>query len=142
MIRYWKNYLESGELSAEEIVKGLTEVVRKREFIPVFVSAGEKENGVLPLLVAVVDIFPSPDLAGEIKVDGAAGEEDLSANDGGPLAAYVWKTTADPFVGKQTYFRVFSGMINADSRIWNSSKDTEERIWEYLCPAREREYSG
>ena len=130
-----EKYLESGELSAEEIVKGLTAVVRKGEFIPVLVSAGEKEIGVLPLLNTIIDMFPSPDLvAGEVKVDGVAGEEILSANDGGPLAAYVWKTTADAFVGKQTYFRVFSGMISADSRIWNSSKDTEERIGNVYIP--------
>jgi len=129
-----EKYLESGVLSAEEIIKGLTAVVRKGDFIPVFVSAGEKEFGIFPLLNAVIDIFPSPDLAGEITVDGVNGEETLSANDSGALAAYVWKTTADPFVGKQTYFRVFSGMISADSRIWNSIKDSEERIGNIYIP--------
>ncbi|NMC11584.1 MAG: elongation factor G, partial [Chloroflexi bacterium] len=49
-------------------------------------------------------------------------------SDTGPLAAYVWKTTADPFVGKQTYFRIYSGMIKSDSRVWNQTKSIEERL--------------
>ncbi|MGV8026929.1 MAG: elongation factor G [Anaerolineaceae bacterium] len=129
-----EKYLESGELAPEEIIKGLTAVVRKGDFIPVLVSAGEKEIGILPLLSAIVDFFPSPDQVEGRVVDGVNGEENLTSTDNGPLAAYVWKTTADPFVGKQTYFRIFSGMINADSRLWNSSKDTEERLGNIYIP--------
>lgn len=129
-----EKYLESGGLAPEEIVKGLTAVVRKGDFIPVLVSAGEKEIGVLPLLSAIIDVFPSPDQVDGKVVDGANGEETIKSTDSGPLAAYVWKTTADPFVGKQTYFRIFSGMINADSRLWNSSKDTEERLGNVYVP--------
>ncbi|HOJ01260.1 MAG TPA: elongation factor G [Anaerolineaceae bacterium] len=129
-----EKYLESGKLAPEEIIKGLTAIVRKGDFIPVLVSAGEKEIGVLPLLNVMIDIFPSPDqVAGKV-ADGAAGEETLTAIDSEPLAAYIWKTTADPFVGKQTYFRVFSGMISADSRVWNSSKETEERLGNLYAP--------
>ncbi len=129
-----EKYLESGELAPEEILKGLTAVVLKGNFIPVLVSAGEKEIGILPLLNTIVDIFPSPDKVEGKIVDGANGEETIQSIDSGPLAAYVWKTTADPFVGKQTYFRIFSGMINADSRLWNSSKDTEERLGNVYVP--------
>ena len=129
-----EKYLDSGELSAEEIISGLTAVVRKGDFIPVFVSAGEKEIGIFPLLDAIVNIFPAPDQVEGKLVDGAAGEETLKANDSDPLAAYVWKTTADPFVGKQTYFRVFSGMISSDSRVWNSNKDSEERLGNVYVP--------
>ena len=129
-----EKYLESGELSPEEIVKGLNAVVRKGDFVPVLVCAGEKEIGIIPLLDAVVGMFPSPDQVDGKVVDGANGDETLKAIDSEPLAAYVWKTTADPFVGKQTYFRVFSGMISADSRIWNSSKETEERLGNIYVP--------
>ncbi len=129
-----EKYLESGELAPEEILKGLTAVVLKGNFIPVLVSAGEKEIGILPLLNTIVDIFPSPDKVEGKIVDGANGEETIQSIDSGPLAAYVWKTTADPFVGKQTYFRIFSGMVNADSRLWNSSKDTEERLGNVYVP--------
>ncbi|KUK46961.1 MAG: Putative elongation factor G [Anaerolinea thermophila] len=129
-----EKYLESGELSPDEIINGLTAVVRKGDFIPVFVSAAEKEIGIFPLLDAIIKIFPSPDQQTDRMADGATGEEALKAVDSEPLAAYVWKTTADPFVGKQTYFRVFSGMVNADSRVWNINKETEERLGNIYIP--------
>ena len=57
-----------------------------------------------------------------------AGEETLKPSDTEPLAAYVWKTTADPFVGKMTYFRVYSGSLQADGHMWNQNKSVDERI--------------
>jgi elongation factor G len=59
---------------------------------------------------------------------GKDGPEEIRTDDSGPLAVYVWKTTADPFVGKQTYFRVYSGVLNSDSRVWNQNKSIEERL--------------
>jgi elongation factor G len=55
-------------------------------------------------------------------------DEELKASDSGPLAAYIWKTTADPFVGKQTFFRLYSGTLASDSHVWNQNKSVEERI--------------
>jgi elongation factor G len=72
--------------------------------------------------------MPSPAEAPQVVAIGKTGEEVLKAKDDGPLAVYVWKTTADPFVGKQTFFRVYSGVVNADSRIWNQTKGIEERL--------------
>jgi elongation factor G len=72
--------------------------------------------------------MPSPDQMPPVVAEGKDGEETLTASDSGPLAAYVWKTTADPFVGKITYFRIYSGVINSDSRVWNQSKGEEERL--------------
>ena len=129
-----EKYLESGELSPDEIINGLTAVVLKGDFIPVFVSAAEKEIGIFPLLDAILKMLPSPDQRADKIADGVTGEEALKAADNGPLAAYVWKTTADPFVGKQTYFRVFSGMFTADSRVWNINKETEERLGNIYIP--------
>lgn len=129
-----EKYLESGELSPDEIMNGLGAVIRNGDFIPVFVSAGDKEIGIFPLLDAILKMMPSPDQVEEKVVDGAAGEEKISANDSGPLAAYVWKTTADPFVGKQTFFRVFSGVMKGDSRVWNQEKETEERLGSIYVP--------
>ena len=129
-----EKYLESGELSPDEIMNGLGAVIRNGDFIPVFVSAGDKEIGIFPMLDAILNMMPSPDQVGEKTVDGAAGEENVSANDSGPLAAYVWKTTADPFVGKQTFFRVFSGVMSGDSRVWNQKKETEERLGSIYVP--------
>ncbi len=123
-----EKYLESGELSSEEILRGLVAVTRSRSFIPVFVAAGAAEIGILPLLDAIINLLPSPAAIPPVQAQGKDAPEELSATDSGPLAAYVWKTTADPFVGKLTYFRVYSGMITSDSRVWNQNKSVEERL--------------
>ncbi len=123
-----EKYLESGELTPEEIVRGLASIVRTGNFIPVFVAAGANEIGLGPLVEAVISLLPSPLQVPPATAEGKDGPEELTANDSGPLAAYVWKTTADPFVGKQTYFRLYSGTLNSDSRIWNQTKQVEERI--------------
>ncbi len=114
--------------SAEEIQRGLLKVVRSGAYVPVFVAAGAAEIGLKPLLDAMVNLIPSPAEVSPAKAQGKDGEDELKALDSGPLAAYVWKTTADPFVGKITYFRVYSGMMASDSRVWNQSKAAEERF--------------
>jgi elongation factor G len=121
-------YLEGETLDAKEVIRGLVSVVHNRSYIPVFVAAGGHETGILPLLEAVVDLMPSPAQVPAAVAKGKNGDEELHASDTGPLAAYVWKTTADPFVGKITYFKVYSGMIHSDSRVWNQNKSTEERL--------------
>jgi elongation factor G len=123
-----EKYFENGVLSDEELKKGLKSIVLSGAYIPVFMSAGAHEKGVLPLLDAVIDLFPSPAEVPAVIAQGKDGEEKLTASDSGPLAIYVWKTTADPFVGKLTYFRVYSGSLQADTRIWNQVKSAEERM--------------
>ena len=123
-----EKYLEGAELTVEEIVRGLRQVVLSGSFVPVFVASGSAEIGMAPLLNAIIDLFPSPKDIAPLTVSSKNGDLEISASDTGPLAAYVWKTTADPFVGKITYFRVYSGMITSDSRVWNSKKSTEERL--------------
>ncbi len=123
-----EKYLESGELTPEELLRGLKSAVRSGLYIPVFVAAGAHEKGILPLLDAILNIFPSPAEAPAVTAKGKGGDEVLKAVDTGPLALYVWKTTADPFVGKLTYFRIYSGTLQGDVRIWNQSKGAEERM--------------
>jgi elongation factor G len=123
-----EKYLEKGSLADDELIRGLKRVVHSGGFVPVLCSAGAHEVGVVSLINAIVDLMPSPLQAGMRSAVGAGGEETLSASDAGPLAAYVWKTTADPFVGKMTYFRIFSGSIQADVHVWNQTKSTEERL--------------
>lgn len=123
-----EKYLEGEELTAEEILEGLKFAVWNGSVIPVLVAAGSAEIGIAPLLEAVINLFPSPADVGETVAQGASGEIQLTAKDTGPLAAYVWKTTADPFVGKITYFRVYSGTVSADHRLWNQNKSVEERL--------------
>lgn len=123
-----EKYLETGELTAEEIVRGLSAVVRNCSFVPVFVASGSGNIGILPLLDAMVSLLPSPADVPPAVATGKSGEEQVIPSDSGPLAAYVWKTTADPFVGKQTFFRVYSGTVHSDTRVWNSNKNIEERF--------------
>jgi elongation factor G len=123
-----EKYLESGSLTDEEMVRGLEDVVYSGVFVPVFCAAGGREIGSIALLNDIIDLMPSPLNARARVAQGKDGEEKLEASDSAPLAAYIWKTTADPFVGKMTYFRVFSGSIQGDERLWNQSKNTEERM--------------
>lgn len=130
-----EKYLETGELTPEEISRGLAEVVRQGDFVPVFVAAGGAEIGIRPLLNGIVDLLPSPLEAKSVTAKGKGdGDEELKADDSGPLALYVWKTTADPFVGKQTFFRIYSGSLSSDLRVWNPDKETEERFGGLYVP--------
>jgi len=121
-------YLEGEELSVDEITTGLSKVVQAGTFVPVFVSSGTAEIGLSKILEAIIKLMPSPAERGPVIAKGVSDDEELSASDSGHLAAYVWKTTADPFVGKITYFRVYSGVLSADSRIWNQVAGLEERV--------------
>ncbi len=121
-------YLEGETLDAQEIKRGLAGVFRSRSYMPVFVAAGNAEIGIAPLLDAVVDLMPSPTEVPTVVAKGKDGDEELTATDSGPLGVYVWKTTADPFVGKITYLRIYSGMLSSDTRVWNQTKETEERF--------------
>ena len=129
-----EKYFEGEELTDAEIASGLKNVFLAGEYIPVFVSATGNEIGVAPLLDALVSLMPSPADRPATIAQGAGGDEELIASDTEPLAAYVWKTTADPFVGKQTFFRIYSGTIAGDSRVWNQSKEIEERFGSVNIP--------
>lgn len=121
-------YLEGEALDAKEILRGLVAVFRSGSYVPVFVSSGTAETGLAPLLQAIIELMPSPAEAPPVTAAGKAGDIELSASDSGPLAIYAWKTTADPFVGKITYLRVYSGLLTSDTRVWNQSKEIEERF--------------
>jgi elongation factor G len=123
-----EKYLENGSLTDEEMVRGLEDVVYAGEFVPVFCAAGGREIGIIALLNDIIDLMPSPSNAVQRVAQGKAGEEVLKPSDTEPLAAYVWKTTADPFVGKMTYFRMLSGSIQADAHVWNQNKGVDERM--------------
>lgn len=137
-----EKYFEGEELSDAEIASGLKKVFLAGEFIPVFVAAAGNNIGTGPLLDALVNLMPSPAERPEVVAQNADGDEvSLSPDDDGPLAAYVWKTTADPFVGKQTFFRIYSGTISADNRVWNQSKEIEERFGSVNIPQGKEQVS-
>ncbi|KAF0108875.1 MAG: elongation factor G [Anaerolineaceae bacterium] len=123
-----EKYFANSTLTNEELAKGLKAIVRSGAYIPVFAASGGHEKGILPLLDAILKLIPSPAEVPAAVAQGKGGEETLPASDAGPLALYVWKTTADPFVGKLTYFRIYSGTLQGDVRIWNQVKSAEERM--------------
>ena len=123
-----EKYLETGELSGEELLRGLKDVVLSGAFIPVFLSAAGHEKGIMPLLDGIIEFMPAPSEHPDIVVHGKSGDEKLHESDNGPAALYVWKTTADPFVGKMTYFKVLSGVMSADAHMWNNTKSLDERM--------------
>jgi elongation factor G len=122
-------YLDGEELSAEEVAKGIRTGVKNGAFIPVMCGSATQNRGVLQLLQAITAYLPSP-VEKEVVAKNLASnqEEVLKPISHSPLAALVFKTLADPFVGKMTYFRVFSGDFSSDSRAYNASKGEEERI--------------
>ena len=121
-------YLEGEELSSDEILEGLKEAIWAGDLVPVLATSGTAQVGLETLMNAVIKLMPSPGQAPPAVAEGAQGQEELKSSDAGPFAAYVWKTTADPFVGKITYFRVYSGSVSSDSRVWNHQENEEERF--------------
>jgi elongation factor G len=122
-------YLEGEELSNEEILAALAQGTKSGALVPVFAGSAAANIGVRMLLDAIVDLLPAPTEAHYRGVHNATGDAvDLAADAAGPLVVQVFKTTADPFVGKLTYFRVFSGTFSSDSRATNVNRGEEERV--------------
>jgi elongation factor G len=123
-----EKYLNGEELNASEVANGFRQSVIGGQFVPVFVTAATANVGTTPLLEAITELLPSPNSAPSTLAVTPTGEEELEASSAAPLSAYVWKTTADPYVGKLTYLRVYSGTLSSDSRVWNQEKGSVERL--------------
>ncbi len=121
--------LEGEDLSAEEIKAQIRKAVITGEFFPVMAGAAYKNKGVIQMLDAVVDYLPSPVEVPPYKgVDSRGNMIEVIADDGAKFAALAFKITTDPYVGKLTYFRVYSGTAKAGSYIYNSTKGRKERF--------------
>ncbi len=129
-------YLGGEEISQEVLVSALKRSILSGEIVPVLASSAITSHGITELMDALVDLLPSPAEvpAAEAKAPGGDGNLKLAADPKGPLAALVFKTTADLFVGKLSYFRVFSGTIRSDSHAWNAGKNQDERIGQMFIP--------
>jgi elongation factor G len=121
-------YLEGEALSDEEVERGLRAAVVGRTTVPVVAGCATEAIGAGALMDALVAYGPSPADQGPAKAQGPSGEEDVEPSDTAPLCALVFKTTADPFVGKLSYFRVYGGILESDSRVYNSRLGEEERL--------------
>ncbi|NLP44385.1 MAG: elongation factor G [Peptococcaceae bacterium] len=127
-------YLEGEEISEQEIKKAIRQGTIELKFIPVLCGSSFKNKGVQPLLDAVVDFMPSPlDVPAITGINPDTGEEDLRhSSDEEPFSALAFKIMADPYVGKLTFFRVYSGVLSAGSYIYNTTKGKKERIGRIL----------
>jgi elongation factor G len=124
-----EKYLEEGELSEEEVVHGVKRGFASATIAPVLCAAAAKPIGVDRVLQFIADEFPSPADRGAVTVVGKDGEEQERACDANEkLAAYVFKTVSDPYVGHITMFRVFSGKMRPDAPVYNATKNAEERV--------------
>lgn len=128
-----EKYLEGTELTNEEIMKGIREASLTRRFIPVICGSAVLNVGASQLLDAVLLCLPSPEdmsrispVIGRNTKDGK--EVERKPVDTDPLTAYVFKTVADPFSGKMSVFRVYSGIFKADSTVLNSQTGARERV--------------
>ena len=124
-----EKYLGGEELTSEEMIRGFHAAVKSRTFVPVFVASATADIGTLPILEGIERYLPSPLEGMPFTLEGMEEKPGtIHADDTGDLAMYVWKTTADPFVGKVTYFRVVAGVLQSDARVWNHSRSAEERV--------------
>ena len=125
-----EKYLGGEELTDEEMKVGLKLGLRQGTLTPVLSGSATQNIGIPYILKFLADYAPSPVEAPVAVAQNPATrqEEKLTPNDSGNLAAYVFKTLADPFVGKLTHFRVYSGAVESDSRVVNSRSGQEERI--------------
>ncbi len=123
-------YLEGEEITEVEIRAGLIKGIREATLVPVLAGSPPNSIGVTQLLDVIADYMPSPADVGNVSVTtvGTDGEFELACDSDGPLAALVFKTAADPFVGRLSYFRVYSGTLGSDSQCWNANKSEAERV--------------
>jgi elongation factor G len=128
-------YLEAGELTAEEVIKGARAAVLQGKLMPILACSATLNVGVSELLEMVREFMPSPKEGRKPTLKGAtAPDAAFDANPDGPLAALVFKTTADPFVGKLSLFRVYRGAVKSNSEVWNSGRGQAERIGQLYLP--------
>jgi elongation factor G len=125
-------YLEGEELNEDELAGALRKGVASGAVHAVCAGSATKNIGIATFLNALVEYGPSPADVAPRAAEGKGGEEQLKADESGPLAALVFKTAADPFVGKLTYLRVLSGTLRGDSHVWNANQDSDERVGQLI----------
>ena len=128
-----EKYLEGEEVSVEMIKRAIRNGVLQAEFFPFMCGTALGNKGVKLLLDAVIDYLPSPTDIPAIKGTNPKGEEDdRKVSDAEPFSALAFKVMTDPFVGRLTFFRVYSGKLSSGSYVLNSTKNTKERIGRIL----------
>ncbi len=127
--RLIEKYLNDEEISLEELQHGLRDAAVNGKIVPILAGSALQNIGITSLLDAVYDYLPSPKEREVVIGDTAKkSTEKIEPSQDAPLAALVFKTSADPYVGKLTYFRVYNGSIESNSHVWNATKNETERI--------------
>ena len=129
-----EKYVGEEEITAEDLRKGLRYATIEAGTVPILCGTAFKNKGVQPLLDAVVDFLPSPLDVPAVDGTDVKGEEKLvrHADDSEPFSALAFKIMSDPYVGKLTYFRVYSGTLTTGSAVLNATKDRKERVGRIL----------
>jgi elongation factor G len=126
-------YLDSGDLSEEDIKKGIRTRTISSEIVPMMCGSAFKNKGVQAMLDAVLDYLPAPTEVKPVTGEDDRGKEVVrSASDDAPFAALAFKIMTDPYVGQLIFFRVYSGVVNTGDTIYNPIKDRKERIGRIL----------
>ncbi|MHB8708926.1 MAG: elongation factor G [Desulfuromonadales bacterium] len=131
-----EKYLETEELELDEILKALREGTLTGRFVPVMCGSASNNIGIRQLLDYMVKCLPSPvDRGSQYGTNPKTGEQEArKADRNEPFSAMVFKTISDPFTGKLTLFRVYSGVVKSDTTVFNPNKDTSERLGQILVP--------
>ena len=129
-----EKYLEGEKVTPEEIIKVVRQATISGIIIPVICGTAFKNKGVQPLMDAIVDYLPSPvDIEAVKGLDPSTNEEIFrKPSDDEPFSALAFKIMSDPYVGRLTYFRVYSGSLSKGSQVYNASKDKRERLGRIL----------
>ncbi len=125
-----ERYLNEEEISSEEVYAALLTGISSGTVVPVLCGSSTHNIAVQPLMDAIVNGLPSPAIRVEITGTRPGSEEEVTfpCDEKAPFSALVFKTISDPYVGKLTYFRVFSGSLKADAPVFNPGRDKEERV--------------
>ncbi len=131
-----EKYLEEETLSPSEIVQGLRAATLSGKVVPTLAIAAGRAVGVHALMEAIIANLPAPnERSAATGVNPKTQQEEQRAADAeAPLSALVFKTTADPYAGRLTYFRVYSGTLHSDSQTYNSARGERERVGTLFCP--------
>jgi len=122
-----EKYLEGEQLNLEELGGGLRQAVVTGKVVPILTGSALQNIGFSLLLDAIHDYLPSAKER-EVVIVSDSAKQTIEPSQDAPLAALVFKTSADPYVGKLTYFRVYNGVINSNSQVWNAARKGVERI--------------
>ncbi|MBE6157081.1 MAG: elongation factor G [Firmicutes bacterium] len=126
-------YLEGEEITVDELKKAIRTATLSVEFFPVLCADALSNQGIKPLLDAVIDYLPAPTDVEAIECTDKEGNDVLRhPSDSEPFTALAFKIMTDPFVGRLSFFRVYSGVLKSGSYVLNSTKDTKERIGRIL----------